>query len=247
MMKLKLKQIMESIDSRQQTNEAAVMSKEQKAKVLEMISKYNEYGKYIYAEHDLMEVSQTLSEISSGVESFLMNESGDWFDEATIKRNVMEMKKRCEDFNKIAREGKAYQQRLAAVYEDMGHLLNRYFKINDCSIPAITKPTEPQPEKEKVLDEALTLAGKERTETYLTTIKNPRKDSQAAEILQHLKAALTDRYTFKLHGRHPDRSGVAKSLGITGMRGTPWSKEMPVEHAETVDVYIYPKKPQGQL
>lgn len=254
-MNLKLKQILESISPQAgATNEAVKMSKDQKAKILEMISQYNEYGKYIYAEHDLMEVANTLSEISNGVESFLMNESGDWFDAQTIKRNVVEMKKRCEEFNKIAQEGKSYQQRLAAVYEDMGHLLGRYFKINDAAdetLPGKSTVTQATPREKPItidenVDEALTMAGKERTETYLTTIKNPRKDPQAAQILQHLKAALSDRYTFQLHGRHPDRKGLAKSMGVV-QKGTPWSKEMPVEHAETVDVYIYPKKPQGQL
>ena len=42
-----------------------------------------------------------------------------------------DLKKQAGQFNKIASEAQALQDRMAALYEDMGGILNRYFDINE--------------------------------------------------------------------------------------------------------------------
>ncbi len=62
-----------------------------------------------------------------------------WFDRVTIKRNMKELKGLHEKFQKEALEAKAQEQRLEALYEDMGHVLNRYFEIADVSEEVMRK------------------------------------------------------------------------------------------------------------
>lgn len=140
---MKLKKIMESMnDVRDEEVSSPKMTKEQKKKILDMISKYNEYGTALHSEHDLMEIAKTLMEISNGAESFLCNEADHWFDTQTIKRNTASMRKLAEDFSKVAQEGKSYQQRMHAIYEDLGHILNRYFEIKEVADETLPgKPT----------------------------------------------------------------------------------------------------------
>ena len=42
-----------------------------------------------------------------------------------------DLKKQSAQFNKIANEAQAMQDRMAALYEDMGTILNRYFEIKE--------------------------------------------------------------------------------------------------------------------
>lgn len=101
------------------------MTIEQKRKLSEMVSRYNEYGKAIYREHDILEVSKNLQEVSELAETYALNECGDWFEENTVKRNMAELRKYNESFNKIAKESKNRQQQMEALYEDMGRVLER--------------------------------------------------------------------------------------------------------------------------
>lgn len=96
-----------------------------------MIGRYNEYGKHLRREHNLMEIAETLGNIAESAERFTMNEVGGTFDEATVKRNVQQLKKCSGEFGKLAQEGHLVEQRMEALYEDMGHVLNRYFEIKD--------------------------------------------------------------------------------------------------------------------
>ena len=105
------------------------LSLEQKKKLSEMVSSYNEYGKSIYRERDIAEVAAHLQEIAELAESYALNECGDFIEESTVKRNMIELKKYNENFNKIAKEVKIRQHQMEALYEDMGRVLERYFDI----------------------------------------------------------------------------------------------------------------------
>jgi hypothetical protein len=49
----------------------------------------------------------------------------------TVKRNMQELDKMGKSFDKFALEAKAMDERLHSLYEDMGHILNRYYEIAD--------------------------------------------------------------------------------------------------------------------
>jgi hypothetical protein len=106
------------------------LSVEQKKKLSSMVSAFNEYGKSIYRERDIAEVAAHLHEIVELAEAYALNECGDFIEESTVKRNMMELRKYNESFNKIAKESKVRQHQLEALYEDMGRVLERYFDIN---------------------------------------------------------------------------------------------------------------------
>jgi hypothetical protein len=78
---------------------------------------------------DIMQIAETLGGIADAAQEYTLREGGDWFDRVTIKRNMNELKKLQAGFEKEAVEAKAQQQRLEALYEDMGHVLGRYFEI----------------------------------------------------------------------------------------------------------------------
>ena len=48
-----------------------------------------------------------------------------------LEKLMNELKKQATQFNKIASEAQALQDRMAALYEDMGGILNRYFDIKE--------------------------------------------------------------------------------------------------------------------
>lgn len=104
---------------------------EEKKAALEMIGRYNEYGQHLRRQHNLMEIAETLGSIADAAERFTMNETEDWFDKNTVGRNIKELKRCSGEFAKLAREGSLVEQRMEALYEDMGHVLDRYFEIKD--------------------------------------------------------------------------------------------------------------------
>jgi len=92
-----------NVPSTQQTQNVATetsskLTVEQKRKLAEMVSRYNEYGKMIYREKKITEIAQNLQEISDLAENYALNECGDWFEENIVKRNFQEIKKYCEQF-----------------------------------------------------------------------------------------------------------------------------------------------------
>ena len=71
------------------------------------------------------------SEIAAAAGKHVVSETEDWFDRVTVQRNMNDLKKQSVQFNKIANEAQAMQDRMAALYEDMGTILNRYFEIKE--------------------------------------------------------------------------------------------------------------------
>ena len=115
---------------------------EEKKSALEAIGRYNEYGNHLRRTHNLMEIAHTLSEITEAAEKFTLSETDGTFDENTTRRNMMELRKVSDQFAKLAQEAHVVQQRMEALYEDGGHILNRYFDIKDLDegiAPAVSK------------------------------------------------------------------------------------------------------------
>jgi hypothetical protein len=83
---------------------------------------------------DMTEVANTLGAIVEAAKEMTLRESGDWFDNVTVKRNMQELDKMGKSFDKFALEAKAMDERLHSLYEDMGHILNRYYEIADIPV-----------------------------------------------------------------------------------------------------------------
>lgn len=97
--------------------------------VIEQIAKYNEYGNALRRARSMGEIAEQLSQIAELAEQTVVNEADDWFDAHTLKRNMSELKKFTSEFAKYANEADILEQRMTALYDDMGHILNRYFEI----------------------------------------------------------------------------------------------------------------------
>ena len=92
---------------------------------------FSEFGKVFSNPNNLQEIAQKLSEIATNAKSYTLSETDDWFDKVTINRNMKELTNLSKQFGKIAKESNSLQQRMGGLYEDMGHVLSRYFEIED--------------------------------------------------------------------------------------------------------------------
>jgi len=109
------------------------LSNEVKKHFLEIISTYNTFQDQMKRQSDMTEVANTLGAIVEAAKEMTLRESGDWFDAITVKRNMQELDKMGKSFDKFAVEAKQMDERLHSLYEDMGHILNRYYEIADIS------------------------------------------------------------------------------------------------------------------
>jgi hypothetical protein len=116
-----------------ETEEFQQLPSELKKHFLEIISTYNQHREGMSRKSDIMQIAETLGGIADAAQEYTLREGGDWFDRVTIKRNMNELKKLQTGFEKEAVEAQSQQQRLEALYEDMGHVLGRYFEIADLS------------------------------------------------------------------------------------------------------------------
>ena len=108
------------------------ISSEQVSKALQS---YNKLGETLYQQQSLKKTAKSLSEIAEMAATHTVQETEDWFDKVTVTRNMKELTNHSKQFSKIAEEASSVQQRLSALYEDMGLILNRYYDIPETHIP----------------------------------------------------------------------------------------------------------------
>ena len=97
--------------------------------VTEALKNYNSLGKTLYQQQTLKETAKSLSKIAEMAATHTVQETESWFDKVTVTRNMKELTNHSKQFSKIAEEASSVQQRLSALYEDMGVILNRYYDI----------------------------------------------------------------------------------------------------------------------
>jgi len=112
-------------------NEERPLSSEVKRHFLEIVSTYNKYQESMDRKSDIIKVAETLGGITEAARTLAIKEAGDWFDKHTVKRNMSELDKLGKQFDKVALEARNLDQRMAGLYEDMGHILSRYYKFGE--------------------------------------------------------------------------------------------------------------------
>jgi hypothetical protein len=112
-------------------NEERPLSNEVKRHFLEIVSTYNKYQESMDRKSDITQVAETLGGITEAARTLAIKEAGDWFDKHTVKRNMSELDKLGKQFDKVALEARSLDQRMAGLYEDMGHILSRYYKFGE--------------------------------------------------------------------------------------------------------------------
>ena len=95
------------------------------------IAQFNEIGEAIFGKSNITKISEKLSRIASQAKSHTLQETDSWFDKITVNRNMKELTGLSKQFSKISSESKSLQQRMGALYEDMGSILGRYYSIGE--------------------------------------------------------------------------------------------------------------------
>ena len=88
----------------------------------------------MYQQKSLKETFKKLSNIAEMAATHTAQETEDWFDKVTVSQ-YERTNKSFKTFSKIAEDASSVQQRLSALYEDMGVILNRYYDIPETHIP----------------------------------------------------------------------------------------------------------------
>ena len=100
-------------------------------KVIEGVRNYGIVGKTLYNNSNIMEVAKQLADIAEQAHHHILGENDDWFDKVSVNRNMKSLKGSVVEFQKTAKEAHMLNQRLTGLYEDIGHVLNRYYDIDE--------------------------------------------------------------------------------------------------------------------
>jgi hypothetical protein len=103
----------------------------EKKQALAEIQNYQAIGEVIYRSEGLKEAATRISKIVESAEQLVLQETEEWFDEVTIKRNMKELSSKNQEFTKTVSEISKLQQRLESLYEEMGNGLSRYYEIGN--------------------------------------------------------------------------------------------------------------------
>ena len=130
---MKLKKLIEGLDNPKKTTG-------EKASFLEEVKKFNEYGSVIYRTEDLRRVAEEINELVTKAEELTLQETQDWFDEITVKRNIKTLREGNKQFGQTVKEISKLQQRLESLYEEMGHNLGRRPRHRHADLLSPNKP-----------------------------------------------------------------------------------------------------------
>ena len=94
------------------------------------LSAFGNLGETIFGKSNIKQVAEKLSWIANQAKNHTLSETEDWFDKITVNRNMKELTSLSGQFKKVASEAQSLQERMSTLYEDMGHILGRYYEIN---------------------------------------------------------------------------------------------------------------------
>ena len=156
--------------------------------ILSKIQEFGQLGKSIYKSGDLKETAKTLSDIANAAKVHTLRETEDWFDKVTVNRNMKELTNLSKHFGKLSEEASSVQQRLEALYEDMGIVLSRYYDLNevhdyghesdDIETPEL-ETGEENPYQEPIADDELTEEDTKYAKFFRGALKKFGVDSPA--------------------------------------------------------------------
>lgn len=113
------------------------LTPEEKKAVMEMIGKFNEYGKHVYRADELRKITNEMKDVVGKAKEMTLQETEGSFDGITVGRHMKGLDSSMQLFEKTAGEINTLQQRLESVYEDIGSVLNKYYKINENELDAV--------------------------------------------------------------------------------------------------------------
>ena len=105
-----------------------------KHKVVEGVRNFGIVGKSLYNNNNIMETAKQLADIAESAHNHILGEQDDWFDKISVNKNMKSLKGSVVEFQKAAKEAHQLNQRMTALYEDIGHVLNRYYDIDEAHV-----------------------------------------------------------------------------------------------------------------
>ena len=105
-----------------------------KHQVVEGVKNFGIIGKSLYNNNNIMETAKQLADIAESAHNHILGEQDDWFDKISVNKNMKQLKGSVVEFQKAAKEANALNQRMTALYEDIGHVLNRYYDIDEAHV-----------------------------------------------------------------------------------------------------------------
>jgi len=115
-----------------------------KYEVVEGVKSYGIVGKQLYNNTNIMEIAKQLSHIAENAHTHILGETDDWFDQVSVNKNMKSLKTNVVEFKKAAMEAHTLNQRLTGLYEDIGHVLNRYYDIDEALDKVDKDEVEPE-------------------------------------------------------------------------------------------------------
>jgi ribosomal protein S21 len=125
-----VKESEESDDSKEEEPSTA-FTPEQKKEFMESVARFNEYKKAIFRNEGLKESFDSIKGLVETANKLTLTETEDWFDKVTVSRHMKRMNESFKVFEKTISEVNTLQQRLESSYEEIGEVLNKYYKIQD--------------------------------------------------------------------------------------------------------------------
>lgn len=107
------------------------LNSKSKKKVIEAVANFNSFGESIYTRSNMKEIVNSISELCNNASKLALQESDDWFDSVTVKRDMKEVAGILKEFVKTSSESRSTQQRMESLYEDLGNKLGRYYDITE--------------------------------------------------------------------------------------------------------------------
>ena len=107
------------------------LSIEEKKEFLEAVSRFNSYGKSVYREHSLKEMTDDIIKFGEMAQTMVYESVDDWYDKQTVKNEMKRLAESVKNFKKTAMEVSQLQNRLESTYEDIGGQLGKYFDIKE--------------------------------------------------------------------------------------------------------------------
>jgi hypothetical protein len=156
--KFTLKRIIENlgqIPDKGFNEETPKLSPQQKNRLMELTSMFENIGQSLRNEEAIVNSAKSMTELCELAEMYAINECGDWFQQDIVKKDMKELKKRVLEYTKVTKECYARMQQAGVAYQDIGHILGRYYDI---------KKTNP-------LDQQMQPAGKKPLQAEATDTK----------------------------------------------------------------------------
>jgi hypothetical protein len=125
------------------SQETPKLTPEQKNKLMEMAGQFEQYGEAIRREEAIVNSARAMNELCELAEMYAVNECGDWFAQEIVKKDMKSLKQRVMEYGKCAKEAYARMQNLGVLYEDIGHILGRYYDLKGMKKPTSAAPADP--------------------------------------------------------------------------------------------------------